>query len=63
MSPEVPGAAAKDDGPSRVRALFRDLCASLTRAADAPLDVSHTEDAIRLAQALRAELLAGERAP
>ena len=44
----------------RMRALLASLRRSLTKAADSPLELSHTERAVRLAQALRAELLAGE---
>jgi len=48
-------------GEQRARGLFRSLRESLARAAEAPMDVSHTERAIRLAETLRAELLGGRR--
>jgi len=46
---------------SRVRSLFGHLRESLSRAASTPLELSHTEQAIQLAQSLRAELIAGGR--
>lgn len=49
----------RDNRDSRVRALFTSLRKSLCRAASAPLELSHTEQAIRLAERLRAELLRG----
>jgi hypothetical protein len=44
---------------SRLRTLFSSLRHSLSRAAAAPLELSHTERAIRLAESLRAELMRG----
>ena len=50
-------------GEQRARGLFRSLRESLARAAGTPMAVSQTERAIRLAEALRAELLAGRHRP
>ena len=52
---------AGESGESRVRSLFGHLRESLSRAASAPLELSHTEQAVQLAQSLRAELIAGVR--
>jgi len=47
----------------RARSLFQSLRESLARAAEAPLEMSHTEQAIRLAETLRAQLLGRRRTP
>lgn len=61
MSAVAVPAAPEASRESRVRSLFRRLRASLSKAAAAPLDLSHTEQAIRDAERLRAELIAGNR--
>jgi len=60
MSAIAAGMAA-ESSESRVRSLLGLLRESLSRAASTPLELSHTEQAIQLAQSLRAELIAGGR--
>lgn len=55
----IDAGAAGATRESRVRSLFGHLCERLARAASAPLELSHTEQAIRRAQSLRAELIGG----
>lgn len=55
----IDAGTASESRESRVRSLFSHLRESLSQAAAAPLELSHTEQAIRLAQSLRAELIAG----